>query len=112
MDQSGCKIAAVQTLARMPEPQNWDTVASRNGFRRSYAALDVRLRCASARPAGMAAARPLPLKGGSGAVALILPPPFRRLGGIARCRFTVLRCCSIHKAILTQVLKIACCRAT
>ena len=36
----------------------------------------------------------------------------RRVGGIGRCWLIGSSCFSTHEAILTQVLKIACCRAT
>jgi len=42
------------------DPQDGDTLGTRNGFRRPCAALGIRLRCASARQAGVVAAQPLP----------------------------------------------------
>jgi len=39
-------------------------------------------------------------------------PASRRVGGIGRCLFMGSGCCMTHEAILPQVLKNACCRAT
>jgi len=89
-------------------PRDGDTFGSRNGFCRPGAGLPPSLRFGATSRSGRSAATATE----DGEAGLRAAGGGRQLGGIGRCRLMGSSCFSIHEAILPQVLKFACCRAT